>query len=279
MALKTTSRLLRAAVAGTLSAALLAPAAAPAADRIVMAGPLKVRDYELNVVGIGNVLSVAFSRTAGASTQQHAYAFTSGAKVTPRAIKADLGRYGAIALKLSGAKRGTGSVPPGCTGKPGATKKGTFTGSLRFVSDTGAFGTVTSKRLPGKVSDMGTVNCDAADAAADAERKLMLMLQNGAAMTMLQATATGQSVTVLDDRATTAPASVTHRIDASGAGLEASADLATASVPGLAPFLTGAGAYEGMALDIGSFGTLTGSLTAKFDVIGDVPLQGDASIQ
>ncbi len=104
-----------------LTAALALPAAAHA-DSSVIGGPLKVRDYQMTVIGSDaakDSLTIIFSRTSGGSSQQHMYLFDSGVTVTPTSIKGSLGRYGAIDLKLSGARAAKASVPAGCSGSPG----------------------------------------------------------------------------------------------------------------------------------------------------------------
>ena len=96
--------------------------------------------------GAKDSLTILFSRAGGGSTQQHMYSFNSGVNVTATSIKGSLGRYGGIDLKLAGAHGVRGSVPDGCSGRPGTTRKGTLKGSLRLVADTTYFGTVGARR-------------------------------------------------------------------------------------------------------------------------------------
>ena len=133
MTLRTTT------LAAVCAAGLLTvPAAAGAAAPTVVAGPYAVEDYDMTVVGTQGSpgLSVMLTRTAGDAVQSHIYSFAAGATVKVKgakaSIKADLGAYGAIALKtkkLGKAKRGV--LPAGCTGSAGKSRSGTLSGSLR----------------------------------------------------------------------------------------------------------------------------------------------------
>jgi hypothetical protein len=266
------SRLL---IGAALTAALTLPAVAHA-DSSVVGGPLKVRDYQMSVIGSDGAkdsLSIVFSRTSGGSSQQHMYLFDSGVTVTPTSIKGSLGRYGAIDLKLSGARSAKSSVPAGCTGDPGTTKRGTLKGSLRLVADSSYFRTVTAKSLPGMASVGGSIRCDGgasggpgAGTGAAGGPMVTVSKTDGGGMFTFSATAKAQSAMVMDDAAQTAPAQIMHIISAQGAGLKGD------SVPGISPFIGGAGTFSGSVS-----GTLSGDLTAKFDSIGPVAVEGDAT--
>ncbi|HEY8583474.1 MAG TPA: hypothetical protein VIL49_11025 [Capillimicrobium sp.] len=276
---------LRRIAGATVAAALLAPAAA-SADTSVVGGPIKVRDYQMTLVGTDaakDSLSVMFSKTVGGSMQMHMYSFDDGVTVTPSSIKGSLGRYGAVSLQLTGAKKGRGVVPKGCTGNPGTTKTGTLTGSFKLVADKTYFKTVTAKQLKGSASSGGKISCSGGQGSQGGQGgaggpSLSLFASEGQAMTTFAATDKAQSVTRMDDASATAPASIMHMISAEGHGLEAAKDLATAKVPAVGPFMGGSGSYEGEAFSGGSTGTLGGSLVAKFDSIGAIDLRGDATI-
>jgi hypothetical protein len=264
-------------IAGAAAIAALALPAVAHADSSVVGGPLKVRDYQMSVIGSDagkDSLSIVFSRTSGGSTQQHMYLFDSGVTVTPTSIKGSLGRYGSIDLKLSGARSANSSVPAGCSGNPGSVKRGTLKGSLRFVADASYFRTVTAKSLPGTVSVGGSIRCDGATSGvpgagtgAAGGPMLSLTKTDGGGMFTFSATPKQQSAMVMDDASATAPAQVMHMISAEGNGLKGD------SVPGISPFIGGTGAFQGTVS-----GTLSGDLTAKFDSIGPVAIQGDATL-
>ena len=177
-------------------------------------------------------------------------------------------------LKLSGARAAKGSVPAGCTGNPGTTRRGTLTGSFKLVADSGYFRTVSARSLRGTASVGGSIRCDGATSGvpsagtgAAGGPMLMLTKSDGGAMFTFSATAKAQSAMVMDDAATTAPAQIMHMISADGPGLKGT------SVPGISPFIGGTGAFSG---DVS--GTLGGDLTAKFDSIGPVRVEGDATL-
>jgi hypothetical protein len=264
-------------LAGAALVSALALPAAAHADASVIGGPLKVRDYQMTVIGSDaaqDSLTVMFSRTSGRSSQQHMYSFDSGVTVTPTSIKGSLGRFGAVDLKLSGARSAKSSIPAGCTGNPGTTKRGALTGSFKLVADSSYFRTVTAKSLPGTVSVGGSIRCDSATTGtpgagtgATGGPMLMLTKSDGGSMFTFTATPKLQSAMVMDDASATAPAQVMHMISAQGSGLKGT------SVPGISPFVGGSGAFDG---DVS--GTLAGDLTAKFDSIGPVSVQGDATL-
>ncbi len=267
---------------GAALAAVLAIPAAAQADTTLMAGPLKVRDYRMTIVGNDGArdsLTVMFHRAAGRASQMHTYAFTQGVKVTPTSIAGSLGRYGAVRLKLAGARAGKAAVPAGCTGSPGTTKRGTMTGSFKLVADTTYFRTVTARKLAGSASSGGELTCSANEGGAAAGGPmLMLNRQDGGAMTMLMARKDGQTVMRTEDPAATAPAAIAHMITAEGAALQHAGDFSSATVTGLSPFLTGSGAFAGQSYGTGAFGTLSGDLTARFDSVGPVTFAGEATI-
>ncbi|HEY8582044.1 MAG TPA: hypothetical protein VIL49_03825 [Capillimicrobium sp.] len=274
----------RIAAAAALAAALAVPSAAQAAGSLI-GGPIQVRDYEMTVLGSDGAkdsLSVIFSKTKGKSSQQHMYTFDSGVTVTPTSIKGSLGRYGAVDLKLGSASSAKGSVPKGCTGKPGTTKKGTLAGSFKLVADTTYFKTVTARSMTGSSSTGGSIRCDGGASGGGSnpggrETTLLLTKDTPAGSVTFSATKRQQTAMRMDDAAATAPASVMHFISAEGSGLSVQG-LETASAKGIAPFLRGTGSFSGEASGTMASGTLGGSLTAAFDSIGAIELDGDAML-
>lgn len=274
-------------IAGAAVAAALAIPATAQAETTLIAGPLKVRDYQMQVLGTDaakDTVSVMFSRGSGASRQMHMYSFVDGATVTPTSITASLGRYGSIKLRLSGARSGKGIVPAGCTGSAGTTKNGTMSGSLRFAAGDSYFKTVTASKLKGTAMTGGNMRCQSdgggsAGGAGGAEGQSLTVTQmDGATMTMFRATAEGQTAMRSEDAAATAPASVMHMISAEGNGLQVSGGGASATVPAIGPFLRGTGTFTGEPYPGGAFGELGGGLVAHFDGIGDVSFSGDATL-
>jgi hypothetical protein len=270
-----------------LAATALAIPASAQAETTLVAGPLKVRDYEMRVMATDaaqDSVSVMFSRASGASNQMHMYAFADGATVTPTSISASLGRYGSIKLRLAGTRAAKGVVPAGCTGDPGTTKAGTMTGALRFDAGDAYFKPVRASKLKGTAMAGGDLRCQAdgrgpgAGGAGAQEQTLMVTRMDGAAMTMFTATAKAQTAMRSEDPAATAPATVMHMISAEGSGLQVSGGGASATAPGIGPFLTGTGAFSGEPYPGGAFGTLDGNLVARFDGIGDVAFGGDATL-
>jgi hypothetical protein len=270
-----------------LAAAALAIPATAQAETTLIAGPLKVRDYQMQVLGTDaakDSVTIMFSRTSGASIQMHLYTFADGATVTPTSITASLGRYGAIKLRLAGARSGQGVVPTGCTGNPGTTKTGTLSGSLRFAAGDSYFKTVTASKLKGTAMSGGSLECQSerggrggAGGGAD-EQTLTVTQMDGGAMTMFTATAQGQTAMRSEDPAATAPATVMHMISSEGNGLQVSGGGAAATVPAIGPFLGGTATFTGEPYPGGAFGELGGNLVAHFDVIGDVAFSGDATL-
>ncbi len=264
------------------AAVLLAPAAA-SADTTLTAGPLKVRDYQLTLVandGARDSLSAILTRRAGGSQQMHLYSFSTGVTVKAAGAKPSisgrLGRFGSVRLTASGLKGGRGTVPAGCTGTPGRNERGTFAGTLALKLDTTYFKTVKASSAPGARIGGGTLRCDGGSGAQPSGLMLTAMPETGdGSMLMFSATRDAggkvtQQVLRNDAPAAVAPASVMHMITASApaSGFTAAADLSSATVTGVAPFLGGALSFTGEGAGTVASGTAGGDLTAKFDSIG-----------
>jgi hypothetical protein len=262
---------------------LVVPAAASAAPTVV-AGPLKVKDYEMTVMGTHGSpsLSVLFNRTSGKASQLHSYSFAAGATVKVKgkkaSIKADLGAYGAVNLKVKklGAAR-KGVAPKGCTGTAGKSRTGTLKGSFRLVADSSYFSTVSAKKLKAQVLKSGSLRCDSTGGGDPAKRPTTLTatLDGPAGMLMFSASkdadgSVAQTAMRMDDEAATAPATITHLISAPGgaAAFSPAGDLTAATGTGVSPFFSGAFSFAGEAMGTMSMGTLSGDLAARFDSIG-----------
>ena len=264
--------------------ALAVPAAAGAAAPTVVAGPLKVKDYDLTLVGAHNSPSVTLmlTRTAGEASQTHMYSFASGATVKVKgakaSIKADLGAYGAISLKtrkLGKARKGV--VPTGCTGSAGKSRGGTLSGSFELVADSTYFNTIATKKLKAQVIKGGKLECGGGPGGTPAKQpaRLTANLETPAGLLMFSAVKEADGATALqavrmDDEAATAPASILHMINAPGgaAAFAPAADLTSATGSAVSPFFSGAYAFAGENLGTMGMGTLSGDLAAKFDSIG-----------
>ncbi|HEU4657370.1 MAG TPA: hypothetical protein VFR97_07585 [Capillimicrobium sp.] len=275
----------RLATGAAVIAALALPSAASAKGTVI-GGPLKVRAYQMTLVGSDaakDTLSVVFNRTAGTSSQQHVYTFDRGVKVTSTSISGKLGRFGAVNLKLTSASSVKGTVPKGCTGKPGSTKRGTLTGSFKLVADTTYFKTLKAGSLRGSSSTGGSLRCDGPAGPGGpggpgaGGPTLSMTDQTADGMLTFSATKRTQTAMRMDDAGATAPARVMHLIAAQGGGLAVSGG-DTATVKGISPFLAGTGNFSGERAGSMATGELSGNLFAKFDSIGAIALEGDAML-
>jgi hypothetical protein len=263
--------------------ALTLPAAASAAPTVV-AGPLKVKDYEMTLMGTAGSpsLTVMFNRPAGRASQLHSYAFASGAKVKVKgakaSIRADLGAYGAVDLKIRklGAAR-KGIVPEGCTGTAGKSRTGTLKGSFRLVADSTYFTTVSARKLKAQVLKSGKLECGSSGGGDPTARPATLSatLDGPAGMLMFTAIkdadgSVTQQAMRMDAESATAPASIMHLISAPGgaAAFSPSGDLTSATGTAVGPFFAGAFSFAGESMGSMSMGTLSGDLAARFDSIG-----------
>lgn len=285
---------IRTPVLGALAAAglLAVPAAAQAATTIV-GGPLKVKDYSMTLTATddraADGLSLMFTRSAGKAMQMHTYSFSDGVKVKARgrsaSVKANLGRYGKVKLKLRGAgatKRGV--VPRGCTGSPGKVRPGKLAGSFRLVADSTYFRTVSARSLKAQVLKSGKLDCTpttgggggGGGGTGGGATTLTANLDTPEGMLMFIASRAADGGTVqqamrMDEAAATAPATVMHMISAPGgaAAFAPAADLSSATGSAVTPFFRGAFAFASdTPIGSGAMGTLSGDLVAAFDSIG-----------
>jgi hypothetical protein len=276
-------------IAAPLFAALAVPASAQAAGTMV-AGPVKVRGYDMSVLGSDrgakDSVNVLFTRRSGKSTQTHMYTFDKNVKVTKKAVSGSLGRFGSIKLKLRDARplKRT-KLPKGCTGTVGKAKSGSLRGKFRLVADTTYFRTVSAKKLRALWSTSGKLDCSRSGdgtgggggGGAGGEPMLTHTKTDDGAMFSLTATRASVTALQVEDADLTAPARVMHMINGSGPSLAVGAGGATATVQSVSPFLTGKGAFTAsFAGGPTASGTLAGDLVARFDSIGSIAASGDA---
>lgn len=279
-----TSRSPLLAAASVATAAVLAvPALASAATApTVVAGPFKAKGYNVTLTatdgGAADSFNIDATKTAGGSTQMHSWSFGSGVKVSVKGgkatIKGSLGRYGKVDATLNAGPAKKGALPKGCTGTAGTTRAGLVTGRTSLALDTTFFKTQKPKRLRGQILVGGDVTCGATKPDATKGLTLSLPGDGGPGSTMVTVSKADGKVTQMamssEDPAASAPASVFHMIMAQtgASGLDAAADLATATAPAAGPFLSGTLSFAGEAAgDTMSSGTASGDFTAKFDVI------------
>jgi hypothetical protein len=269
-------------------AALAVPTAAQAAGTLV-AGPVKAKGYAVTITatdGSSDTMSVNAVKRSGGSLQMHSWSFSTGVKVTIKGAKAtlkgSLGRYGKIDARVSAGRKAAGTVPAGCTGKPGSARKGKLTGRTKLVLDTTFFKTLAPKSMPAQLLKAGTLDCSGGGGKTpEGGLTLMSSADDAAGQLMVNVAKVGEKVTQtvmrMDAAAATAPASVMHMITAStgASGLNAASDLSQASAPAAGPFLTGQLAFAGEPMGTMAMGTMTGDFAAKFDSIGTQRLPED----
>ena len=259
---------------------LAAPATALAADSSIVAGPVKLKGYDVTMTatdsGASDSFAVIANKKAGKSYQMHMWSFTSGINVSVKGakatIKGNLGAFGKVNAKINaGAKAGTG-VPKGCKGTGGSARKGTMTGKTKIALDTTYFKTWAPKALKAMIVQGGKFDCSGGTKTPGTAKGLTLMSSTtGDDSLMVSITKEGGSVfqQVMNNK-TVGSASVMHIINAEtgAAGLEAASDLSTAKASGVSPFLTGTLSFTGEPMGTMASGTVSGDFAAKFDSIG-----------
>lgn len=273
-------------------ALLAVPASAGASMTMITTAPIKVRGYQMTVIGADtkkDTLSVIFNRQAKKSTQTHVFTFDKGVKVTGNSISARLGRFGRINLKFGPLTKTRGKLPAGCTGRAAMTKTGTLRGQLRFVADRNFFRTVTTRSVRGTVTSGGKLNCSgpgggnggggAGGGFGKGEPMLTLSKVDGDEVLSLTATKSNISVVKVESAKRSAPAHIIRSITATGPRSLVVMPGASATVKGHVPFLSGNGQFTpSQNLGVMATGNLGGNLTAKFDSIGRQALSGDATL-
>jgi hypothetical protein len=273
-------------------AALAVPTAAQAAGTLV-AGPVKAKGYAVTITatdGSSDTMSVNAVKRSGGSLQMHSWSFSTGVKVTIKGAKAtlkgSLGRYGKIDARVSAGRKAAGTVPAGCTGKPGSARKGKLTGRTKLVLDTTFFKTLAPKSMPAQLLKAGTLDCSGSGGnggggTPQSGLTLMSSATDAAGQLMVNVAKTGDKVTQtvmrMEAAAASAPASAMHMITASTgpSGLNAAGDLSSASAPAAGPFLSGQLAFAGEPSGTMAMGTMTGDFAAEFDSIGTQRLPED----
>lgn len=296
--IKISAKRLFAAASLLAIAGFLALTSSASAATAVTGGPIKVRGYNMTLVGSDNgakdSLTVIFARGAGRSSQFHSYTFQKGIKVTKTSIRGSLGRFGRVNLTLRNPRklRNTKSVlPKGCSGRVSRSRTGTLSGKFRLVADRTYFRTVTAKKMRGASSTTGKLNCSGSGPGAkgdgnggggmgQGETMLSHSSLNGGATSSLVATKRSLVATHIEDPAKTKPAMVVHMISATAPGtLTVVGGGASATVKATAPFFRGRGLFTG-ELAGGPIvpGKLGGNLSARFDSIKPITFGGDAML-
>jgi hypothetical protein len=287
------SPLLAAAGAAAAAALLSLPALASAAGApTVVAGPLKAKGYSITLTatdgGASDTFGIDAVKTSGGSTQMHSWSFGSGVKVSVKGgkatIKGSLGKYGKVDATLKAGTATKGALPKGCKGTAGTQRAGTVTGRSSFALDTKFFKTVKPKAMKGQILVGGDITCGPSKPSSASGLTLSLPGDGSAGSTMVTVSKSGDKVSQMamssEDQAATAPASVFHLIMAStgASGLDAAADLTTATAPAAGPFLSGTLRFAGEAAGATmASGTATGDFTAKFDSIAPFTVPAGAT--
>jgi len=277
-----------AATVAALAFALPGAAVSTGAATLI-AGPVTVRDYQMNLYATHGSLTVSLERKAGQATQYHQYTFKLSAtalKIAPDLSSASLttgtklAGFGSIKMNFVQPGKLTSMTECGATytGRPGQ-----LTGTLRLVLDNTYFKTVVEQAIPAKLTrGNGTANCGSTSTGKKSGLTLTAMSPGGGATgpvfdaTKSPANGVSEMFIVSEQRA---PAIISHSIvaPAGASAFTAASDLTSAHVDGTpgAPFLSGAltfaSATPAMAAAGCKTGTgqLTGSLIGHFDSIGD----------
>jgi hypothetical protein len=272
------SSMLVAAIAAT--GLLTLPAGALAAGSSLIAGPVKAKGYTVSLTatdnGAADTVSVMAVKTAGKSQQLHSWSFSGvavsikGAKAT---LKGSLGTFGKLDAKVVTGKTAKGTVPAGCTGKPGSARSGKLTGTTKLVLDSSYFKTLAPKSLKAQIVKSGKLDCSGGTGGAT-QKGLMLMssAEGDGGRLMVNVIKQGSKVTqqVMRTDTPAAGASVFHMISAAtgASGLDAAGDLSTATAAAAGPFLAGTLSFAGESMGTMATGTVSGDFVAKFDSIG-----------
>ena len=273
-------------LAAAVATGLLAAPAGALAKGTAVAGPFKAKGYTLNITATdaaSDSLSVMAYKKKGATQQMHMWTFEKPnvtVKGSTAKLKGSFGTYGSINATIRAPKKVKGKVPAGCKGTPGSARSGRMSGKTNLVLDTTFFRTVKPKSIPGQIVKAGKLDCSGTNGGngdgggGGGSNGLMLTstVDGPEGMLMLSASRTGssviQSVTRMD--AEKAGASVMHLISGTTgpAGLDAAADLSSATAKAAGGYLTGALSFTGEPMGTMSSGALSGDFAALFDSIG-----------
>lgn len=273
------------------AAVLALPAVASAAKPTVVAGPMKVKKYDMTLVASSGSLSVQLNRRAGKASQMHLYSTSQGVKVKVAgdlgsgSVAAPLGPLGTVKLRLKATGPLRTSAPPkGCTGSRSKSRTGVLSGTFSLAADGGRyFGTIKRRSLAATIIKGGKLSCTTKGTPGGGgggkpnSTSLSRTQMNGSEMTTYSATRQNgkvtQSVMRMDDQSATGPVQVMHMISAPGGAFDVAGDLGSASVTGAGPFLDGHLAFTAdSAFGSGAVGTATGDLVARFDPLGSISL-------
>lgn len=256
-------------------------------------------------------VNVTLKRRVGASVQAHRWTFSGRAfpatvsldgSLKSGRVRADLGRFGSLDLRLTATgattkvapqvpTRGAGpnaATPEGtCTAASGKRRGVKVSGTVDLTLDKGFFGTLRPRRVTGaSVESTNTTRCEeAAVATTDATLKSGGGPAHPGNLEVTQATsgATTVDYTVREYQRTpgragainsTSGALVTHEVTATGLPASAftrAADLSSATLTGSGAFLSGSAQFAAAGpQDFGTAtGTMSGGLTVRFDGFPD----------
>jgi hypothetical protein len=241
-----------------------------------------------------DTLTLSATKRAGKALQTHSYSFSSGVsftvigKLASAKLTGSLGPFGTLKafFKATGPLKKSGP-PPGCTGPNSTGRAGALSG-FGLVADTTFFKRVAKQLIHATLSLPGTGQLSCGVGAAGPPPKTpgstsLLVTQTGAETLLGSVTkaATGavtEAVVVTEDKTKTAPASITHLIStpAPGSAFTVADNLTSAHATGVAPFLSGALDFTGVAQGTTALGQIAGDFAAQFDSIGPRSLTGTA---
>ena len=291
-----------------LASGLLTLAAFPAtgfaanrAEGIIYTGSVQVRAYKMQLLALTqgkkhrDFVAISFSRGTSADKQEHYYQFTKNVQVhlapggATGTIKANLGTYGKIDLTFSA---GSGRITPGCPGSYLSQHAGTLRGTFHFVSGSTDFKTINQESLRGfSATAKKAPSCKPPTKNVAHGTSLDVISLVGSVGSGLfddfniQRDTKGRVIEqffVLDSSHVKQGVVITHAIDVAKLPASAftnAADLSSANAMASGQFMSGSVAFTSTS-KIGNTasGSVTGSITAKFDGLGSVTVpQGTTS--
>ncbi|MDQ6820250.1 MAG: hypothetical protein M3076_07925 [Actinomycetota bacterium] len=276
----------------TLAAFPATGAAATRAEGIIYSGSVQVRAYKMQLLAVtqgknhGDLVAISFSRGTSADKQEHYYQFTKHVQVhlapggASGTIKANLGTYGKIDLTFSA---GGGRITPGCPGSFLSQHAGTLKGTFHFVSGSSYFKTInngslrafsaTSKKAPSckpptKNATHGTsLDVDSIGSPGRGSFKDFNIQRDPKGRVIEQ-------FLILDSSQAKKGVVIARAIDVAKLPASAftnAADLSSANAVASGQFMSGSVAFTS-STTVGNTasGTVSGSITAKFDGLGSV---------
>jgi hypothetical protein len=281
----------RATIAGALAMGCAAlPSTAWAAPPALIAAPVSVKAYSMQLQAHEGVSLVSFVRRAMRSIQRHdlsSYTTTFKGKsdLSSASIEGDLGPYGKVDMtfRATGPKRKV--LPPGCRGRAPVTRKGVLTGTFTVRIDSNYFRKVTKTSLPAFLATRGTgyscvprprtipqtplslIGSNLRDetappaAAGDPFYSVEVRRHDDGRLTQFAfKSIVGPNTSFLLNRSISA--------SAKPGVLTVADDLSSAQTDGISPFFGGSLLFSGPGDEYGTgqaFGALSGSFAARFD--------------